>query len=332
MTSALAQVGTAKGRIGLLIKSLIAVAAIAALLYFRMIRLDALLPLLDHPGLLLIAATMIFCTLPLSALRWQILLAAQDIALPFRQIYHICAIGAFSGVFLPGAIGGDALRFIYLAGAVPRRRTTIGIALLSDRLLGVVGLVTVAIGAMALQWPRVEASPVMAPVALSIICGFAIALVGGAGLLVALDRLPIDNWKLRSRGPLLRLLGSLIDVIAVYRRAPGPLIAAFALSVLIQSCTIAMVVLLANAMNLSHSIGLLQYALAASISILAGAIPITPGGLGVGEGAFQNLCRLLSDGSQAPFASAFFAFRCLSIMVLLVAIPSLVLHRVRRSA
>jgi glycosyltransferase 2 family protein len=318
--------------LGLAVKSLIAVAAVAALFYFRMIQVDLLVPLLGHPTLLLTVAALIFCTLPLGALRWRILLAAQGIVLPFWQIYHICAIGAFSGTFLPGAVGGDALRFIYLSAAVPRHRTIIGLTLLSDRLLGVAGLVMVAIGAIVSQWPTVAASPVIAPFALSIICGFAVAVAVGGVLLIVLNRLPVDDWSLHSRGLILRLLGTMIDVAALYRRSPGPLIAAFALSVVIQLCAALVVVLLAAAMDLSNAIGPLQYALAASTSILASAIPITPGGLGVGETAFQHLCQMLSNGGQAPFASAFFAFRGVTIAVLLVAIPSLIVHRVQRSA
>ena len=316
---------------GLVLKSLIAVAAVGALFYFRMIRVDVLVPLLGRPVLLAIVAALIFCTLLLVALRWRILLAAQGIVLPFRQIYHICAIGAFSGTFLPGAVGGDALQFIYLSAAVPRHRTIIGVTLLSDRLLGVAGLVMVAITAIVLQWPTVVASPVIAPFALSIMCGFAGAVAVGGVFLIMLDRVPVDDWKLQSRGLILRLLGTVIDVMTLYRRSPGSLIVGFALSVVIQLCSAFVVVLLAEAMDLSNSIGPLQYALAASISILASAIPITPGGLGVGEGAFQHLCQLLSDSNQAPFASAFFAFRGLSVAVLLVAIPSLVVYRARRT-
>lgn len=164
-----------------------------------MIRLDAFLPLVDHPGLLLIMVAMFFCTLPLSALRWQILLAVQGIALPFWQLYHICAIGALTGTPLPGAVGGDALRFIYLATAVSRHRTVIGVTLLADCVLGVCGLVTVTIGTIGLQWARVADSPALAPLALSIICGFAVALACGGALLMTLDRLPVDSWRLRRR-------------------------------------------------------------------------------------------------------------------------------------
>ncbi len=234
MFSSRVQEGTAKGRIGLLLKSLIAIVAVAALFYFRMIRLDALVPLFGHPGLLPIMAALFYCTLPLSAWRWRMLLAVKGIVLPYRQLYHICAIGAFSGMFMPGTIGGDALRFIYLAAAVPKQPAVIAVTLLSDRLLGVGGLVTVAVGAIALQWPKVATSPEMAPLALAVLFGFAAALAGAGALLIALDRLPVDSWRLHSRGAVLRLVGTVIDVTALYRRAPGTLIAAFGLSVVIQ--------------------------------------------------------------------------------------------------
>jgi glycosyltransferase 2 family protein len=332
MISFRARKGTVKGQIGLLLKCLIAGAAVVALFYFRMIRLDALVPLFGHPGLLPITAVLFYSTLPLSAWRLRILLAVKGIILPCRQLYHICAIGAFSGTFMPGTIGGDALRFIYLAAAVPKQRAVIAVTLLSDRLLGVGGLVTVAVGAIALQWPRVAISPEMASLALSVFFGFAAALASASVLLIALNRLPVDSWRLHNRGAFLRLVRMVIDVTVLYRRARGTLIATFGLSVVIQICSVAALVLLAESMNLSAIMGPLQYALAGLLSNLVSAVPVTPGGLGVGEAAFQHFCQLLSDGSAAPFASAFFAFRGLMIAVLMVAIPSLIAHRIRRSA
>jgi len=53
---------------GFVVKALIAVAVAAALFYFRMIRVDILVPLLDHAASLLIVAALIFSTLPLGAL------------------------------------------------------------------------------------------------------------------------------------------------------------------------------------------------------------------------------------------------------------------------
>jgi len=318
----------AKKRLWFSLKLATAAAALAILFYFRMIRLDALALLAGHPWTLLIAGLIFFCTLPLGALRWRILLAVQGIVLPFWQIYNICAIGALISVVFPGAVSGDALRFLYVAAAVPRRRTILGVTLVADRLLGLLGLGTVAATAIALQWPRVAASPGMKSVAVPIVVGFVVALAGGGVLFFVLDKLPFERLGLRQRGSLLRILNTVIDVAVLYRRAAGPLLRAFALSLVIQACSIAAVVLLADSMELSNLMGPLQYSLAGSLAILASAIPVTPGGIGVGEGAFQHLCLLLSN-TAAPYASAFFAFRGLTIAVLLAAIPSLIAYRSR---
>jgi len=323
--------GSATGYLEFIVKSAIAIAAVAALFYFGKIRFDVLLPLTGHVRLLAITAILVFSTLALAALRWQTLLAVQGVFLSYKQIYHICAIGLFSGLYLPGIIGGDALRFFYLSAAVPRHRTIIAMTLLADRLLGLAGLVFVAMAAIVLQWPVVTESPMMKSIAVVIISGCSLAaILGGLAAIVA-DRLPIDDWKLHTRGVMLRLLGAMINIIALFRRAPRAVSFAFLLSFIIQLCTAAAIALLADAMKLSPSIGPMQYAVAGSTALLAGAIPITPGGLGIGEGAFQALCRFISADTQAPFASAFFAFRCLTVIVLLSAIPSLILYKPRRS-
>jgi glycosyltransferase 2 family protein len=330
MTSAPAASDTPKRRGWLLIKFLIAIAVIVALFYFRMIRFDVLLPLVDHFGPVMVAASLIFCTLPLGALRWQKLLSVQGIAMPYVEIYHICAIGAFSGVYLPGAIGGDALRFIYMSAAVPRHRTIIAMTLLADRLLGLAGLAAVAIVVILIEWRTIAQSPFMNSIVLLIIVGVSLVIILAAFVIVVLDRIAIGRWKRNGRSLIFRLLGATIDVATLYRRAPRLLFVSLVISFIIQLCTVSAIVLISHALALSHLIGPVQYALSASISILANAVPITPGGLGVGEGAFQQLCQLLSSDGEAPFASAFFAFRCLTVVVLLVAIPSLIIYRAGR--
>ena len=55
------------------------------------------------------------------------------------------------------------------------------------------------------------------------------------------------------------------------------------------------------------------------IANIANTIPLTPGGLGIGEGAFDQVCRMLeSKPSGAAYGSIFLAFRTATIIVYLV--------------
>jgi uncharacterized membrane protein YbhN (UPF0104 family) len=54
---------------------------------------------------------------------------------------------------------------------------------------------------------------------------------------------------------------------------------------------------------------------AAALSLFAGAFPITPGGIGVGEAVFDQLCRWLASGAQDfAYGTGYLAFRVVSLL------------------
>jgi glycosyltransferase 2 family protein len=317
----------------LVLKLSIALLAIGAMFYFDMIRLGTVLALFKRPVMVCATAAALLATLPLGAWRWQTLLAAVGVRVGFRQTYHLCAIGMFTGSFLPGVVGGDAVRFLYLNAAVPQHRAVIALSLIADRLLGMTGLIFATAIAVGLQWPIVVASPALSSVALTVVGGSLAALLAAAVLLRLVARLHRIGWLNRLRhgsGPL-RLLFGVLEAMLLYRRARWSLVAAFLLSALIQSLSLAALVAVASEMQLDALLDPPRYALAGSLSLLANALPLSPGGLGVGEAAFDQLCRIIGGGAHPAFASIFFAFRGISLAVALVAAPSFIVYR-RRAA
>jgi uncharacterized membrane protein YbhN (UPF0104 family) len=314
-----------------LLKLLVALVVIGALFYFDMIRLGAVLALLARPRLVLVTLVVLLATVPLSAWRWQILLAAAGVRIAVRQAYHLCAIGMFTGVLLPGIVGGDAVRFFYLNAAVPQHRVVIALSLIADRLLGLIGLIAVTAVAVGIDWPIVQASPALLSIAVVVVVGSIAAVAAAALALHMIRRLHRAGWldRLRSRWPTglpLRVL----EAMLLYWRLPVSVIAAVALSILIQALSVAAVVVVASEMRLDGLLGPSEYALAASLSLLANAVPLSPGGLGVGEAAFDQLCHWVAQSSQAGFGSAFFAFRGLSLLAAVIVAPSFLIYRPER--
>jgi len=58
----------------------------------------------------------------LATVRWQILLRLQGIRLGWLQAGGIVMIGLFFSLFLPGGIGGDAMRLYFIFQLAPRRK------------------------------------------------------------------------------------------------------------------------------------------------------------------------------------------------------------------
>ena len=87
-------------------------------------------------------------TVPVMALRWQLLLSAKGLRVPLAWLTRTYFVALFLGQFLPAAVGGDAVRAVELG-----RRTHEGpeavASVLIDRLVGVVSLVALAVLAYA---------------------------------------------------------------------------------------------------------------------------------------------------------------------------------------
>src|SRR5690348_14522984 len=100
----------------------------------------------------------------MSAWRWSLLGAILEIPAPFIDYLSYGFIGMFTNVFVPGLVGGDALRAVYLG----RRHERMGDAIASvaaDRIVGLIGLFWLAATAAALMTmalPRTVRLPTIA--------------------------------------------------------------------------------------------------------------------------------------------------------------------------
>jgi len=77
----------------------------------------------------------------LATVRWQILLRIQGIRISWLRAGAIVIIGLFFNQFLPGGVGGDAMRLYFIFKQAPRRKVGAALSVAMDRLFG---LLTVA--------------------------------------------------------------------------------------------------------------------------------------------------------------------------------------------
>ncbi|MFH1888503.1 MAG: lysylphosphatidylglycerol synthase transmembrane domain-containing protein [Candidatus Omnitrophota bacterium] len=111
----------------------------------------------DKP-LLVLAFFIFFASYALCFLRWDMLLKAADIRLPFSRVVISSAGGMFFSLFLPSTIGGDLVRSIDLAVHTKKSHEVVATVLL-DRLSGFIGLVAVALLAVIFGWGLVYDNP-----------------------------------------------------------------------------------------------------------------------------------------------------------------------------
>ena len=104
-------------------------------------------------------------------------------------------------------------------------------------------------------------------------------------------------------------LGHVRDLLLLVRRRPWRLLAAFALSLVIDACVVTGVVTIAATTGIGE-LTAADYMFAVPLTLVTNAIPFTPNGIGVGEAAFDQICRWLEPmPSGAAYSSVFLAFR-----------------------
>lgn len=104
-----------------------------------------------NKGLLLLACVIYANVYLLCLLRWQVLLKAVDMDIPFHRILISFSGGVFFSLFLPSTIGGDFMRSIDLAAYSHKPRQVVATVFV-DRLSGYIGMVILSVLALGFGW------------------------------------------------------------------------------------------------------------------------------------------------------------------------------------
>src|SRR5262249_21889042 len=310
-----------------LAKMALGVTLLAALVFWGRIDLNVLLELTAAPWAVVTCLALLFLALPIAALRWSIFLRALGVSIPFVNLFHFVAIGLFTNVLLLGSAGGDAIRGIYAWRALGGSGGRVAASVLADRLFTLLAVLFISLAFTLLYWRYMKQVPALAALGTSIIAVAAACIMAICMLLAAPDLLrPLElallRWSLAAN-----LLVQMRQIILTLRRSPLSLMAAFALALVTQVLTIFAVLAVAEAVK----IGVLRaadYMFAVPLTLIVNALPLTPSGIGVGEAAFDQICRWLEPTpSGAAYSSIFFAFRVVSTLTCIPGLISLAIYR-----
>lgn len=304
------------------------------LFHFNVIHFEALRRSLTSPRALLASFVCIFAALNISIVRWAIILYVQGFQFSFWRIWHIAYMGAFANAFLPGGIGGDAFRMYYVEREGGGKRGKASLSVVTDRVMGFLGLVVAASVIVLLNIDALIATRPLRQMAILVallLAGFLIAFA----LLHYLGTHPsIRHVVLRcaAKSDILgRLLTSLLEVMRAYRHSKPEMAICLGLSVVGQFLMAGAIVSIAQSMQLGHLTSL-DAALAGLLSYIANMLPITPGGIGIGEGAFDQICRfLVGTTTSIPFGTAFLVTRAVSYCAVMPGAASYLIYGKPRS-
>ncbi|MEO5355225.1 MAG: flippase-like domain-containing protein [Magnetococcus sp. XQGC-1] len=250
----------------------------------------------------------------LGAVRWQILLGSQGITLPFAWVHRMIYLTVCFNLLVPGSIGGDALRMGYLIREEgDDRKGAVILTILADRLTGLYSLFLIAFLASLANLPLLLAQLPTRILLLSL----TLAALGGPLLALLLlwgvTRIPDRPEPTTSRQGLAALLAQSLAAARSFRQAKGRLLAAVLVSLLAQTVEIAALLWVAQELGLLTAAAD-HFFVAAPVAWVANLLPISPGGLGVGEAAFAQVCQWLQPtATLAALGTPFLINRILQI-------------------
>jgi len=234
--------------------------------------------------LLAAAALCMFACLMGSVWRWMLVLRAQGLYLKWRQAWSIVFVGHFFNSFMFGATGGDVVKAYYAARETGHLKTEAVSTVFIDRVVGLLGLVVLASATMVtrLDFFLADTRTRYALAFMGVVCGGAaagLAFIFAARPLLRL--LPVPPRLAATRlGQVFKRVYLSFHVVLTH---PALLAKTVALSMANHFLLVVMVWCVGRALLVERPfIDFLS--LMPTISAI-GAIPVTPGGLGIRESA-----------------------------------------------
>lgn len=301
------------GKLG--IKILISILLIWALVTGAKLDFSLLTQLMVHPIKSLICVGLFFLMIVINAKRWFILNEAQNIQLSFTFTTFLMYLGTTCNNLLPGGAGGDFYRFYLLRKEHGLSRSKLLLSILFDRITGLAGVFIMLLGAFLFAFRHFAYQQEKSLLFLlllsltSLVLFFIFLFTKGLHYAAPLvQRIPLGE-KVKSA------LEKLFEGLVIYKNHKKAMFECVILSLLIQFICVLITILIGQMLNFPP-LPIFAYVIAFMVTTVANLIPVTPGGLGIGELAFANVFVMITS-MDVPFATIYLAYRILGYITYL---------------
>lgn len=243
----------------------------------------------ERPSLLALCLAQFAFGVAVNGNRWRVLLRIAGVDISFLKMLQLQMMGLFFAVVIPGNVGGDVIKSLYVArDATPEKRTSIFLVAFADRFLGLAGLVTIATIILAAH-PGIFGDPQLGrPATVTALLAFG-ALAGPVVLLLAMrfGGARLEAFVTGSTR-LAKLLSQLVAALRLMSTQPGRLLYALGLTLATHATSIGWFTILTRAAT-GQDAPFSSVATVFPLGLLTVVIPISPAGMGVGHVAFDRL-------------------------------------------
>ncbi|NLX03991.1 MAG: flippase-like domain-containing protein [Phycisphaerae bacterium] len=232
---------------------------------------------------------------PLLAWRWRVLLRVVGVAADYLLVFKLTYAGTLMNFFLIGTTGGDVVK-AYWISRIKKHPAEVFVSAFVDRFVGLATIILLA-GFLILI---LHSEPLMARWSYQV--GLLLVLLSAAVLVLFSSRLRrlirFDRWS--SRLPFSSVIARIDRSLLDYRRQPRAVLAALALTLVLQLVAATSAWLLGVALRIDAPVW--YYWTYVPLAFLIGSIPVSAfWGVGLLEGAYYTFFAAagLATGTQA---------------------------------
>lgn len=248
--------------------------------------------------------------------RWYLLVVALDFPFRFSDALRLGFLGCLFNYVAPGSVGGDLVKAVVMAREQKARRSAAVATILLDRILGMLGLLIIGAGATLVSTDTIDHRETV----VAILWGGTVA--GLVGLIVMLHPSTPNSWwmKLLIRIPKAgAIIADIADGISLYQRRRVMVALTVVLSIIGHFGLISSFYCCARVVGTAaETPGFVTQLLLFPLAEIVGAVvALTPGGVGVLEGAVQAAYKM-AGANPALGLLAIGAYRISQIIVAVI--------------
>ncbi len=215
------------------------------------------------------------------AVRWWMLLRIQRIRLKLWEVIRLTFLGQFFNAVVPGTVGGDLIKAYYVSKHTDRKAAAL-VSIFVDRVMGLTELVLLAAVMLIIVWATgLEGLSNIRTPAITVGVVMVVVVVVLAMLLSARFRRMFHIQKLYQRLPIAKSLAAAGDAANLYRKRIAYLIRAVAITFGAHIAWVGAIGLIGKSLGLQ--IPFYNYFVYIPLIYIIGAVPLTPGGVGLIE-------------------------------------------------
>lgn len=215
-------------------------------------------------------------TMYFSTMRWAYFVKVQK---RFKELFEIYMIGTFFNLFMPGTVGGDAIKAYYLYKGSQKKGDSL-VSVFMERYMGMCGLIFIALAGLVFGYKYISGSFIVTLMLL--IIGI---FVAGSLFVVFF---PYEMFYKKLTG--------VRKSIGTYLMNAKVVLYTFLLSLLVQGIGICVVYLLGLSIDVSASFS--TYLIFVPIISVISMVPISFSGIGVREYSFLYLFSIVGVSKE----------------------------------